>query len=104
MLHDRRVNMNQRQRAEAAVNLLRHAMKSDDEPAVELLTDLIAAERLYFYCCDDDGKPIDTMDDFVESINAEIDDHVPYGISAGILSDASRDRQRAQRQRLRESM
>lgn len=98
--------MDQLKRAETAINLLRHAMRTDDQNGFELLSGLIEAEGLYRYCINDAGEPIDNMQDFGQEMNHELSEFERGAgtVSASAGRSAARARHTAGRMSLQAAM
>ncbi len=63
--------MDQNTKAAAALTLIRHALAIDDQDAFDFMSEHIEGSRLYLAFADDDGKPLETMNDFSMSLQAE---------------------------------
>lgn len=63
--------MDPNKRAQAALTLIRHAIAVDDQAAYDVMHEYIDGNRLYASFADDNGHLIETMGDFVQSLQSE---------------------------------
>ena len=95
--------MNRRKQAEAAVKLLRRAIKEDCQDSADFLVSVIQDQELFFECSDDNGKQITSMSDFFVSLDAEGLQAEPL-MGGGVTANATRGRRPTPDERYRARM